>query len=50
LGGLKKKNNKKANQLVDLSKIDPKKDLNRTNNCLEFFIIALSKHLQLQTK
>ncbi|CAK88326.1 unnamed protein product (macronuclear) [Paramecium tetraurelia] len=39
-----------ANQQVDLSKLDPKKDLNKTQNCLEFFIIALAKNLQLTIK
>ncbi|CAD8181583.1 unnamed protein product [Paramecium octaurelia] len=39
-----------ANQQVDLSKLDPKKDLNKTSNCLEFFIVALAKNLQLSIK
>ncbi|CAD8059186.1 unnamed protein product [Paramecium sonneborni] len=39
-----------ANQQVDLSKLDPKKDLNKTQNCLEFFIVALAKNLQLTIK
>jgi hypothetical protein len=37
-------------ETIDLTKLDPNKDPAKSKTCLEFLIIVLSKHLELDPK
>lgn len=43
-------NQKEYKETIDLSKIDITKEVSRSRSCLEFFILILSKHLELDPK
>ena len=36
--------------MIDISKLDVSKELDKTENMLEFFILIISKHLHLKPK
>lgn len=39
-----------VSESIDITKINVKKEVAQCNNCLEIFIILLSRHLQLNPK
>ena len=41
---------KSDKEAIDLTKLDLSKDPSKTKTCLEFLIITLSKHLELDPK
>ena len=44
------KSDHKIDSMIDISRLDPNKDLNTTTTALEFFVVSLSKHLSLTPK